>query len=399
MKKEATLPKDEASKKSGGLLQQPKSVWAVAFSCVVAFMGIGLVDPILPALANQLNASNSQVMLLFTSYFLITGLAMLITDMVSSRIGSKWTLLLGLLLIIIFAAAAGASTTINQIIAFRAGWGFGNALFIATALAVIVGSAKGDTDGAIILYEAALGIGIATGPLVGGLLGGISWRGPFIGVAVLMAIGFIAISAFLGPVKRESNDHRSLIAPLKALRHRGLLLMGIIALFYNFGFFTLLAFTPLVLDMNAHMLGLIFFGWGLLLAITSVFVAPRLHERFGIYPSMLAVLISIAAILLIMALGISSNVVVITAVIISGAFLGINNTLITTAVMKIAPVERPVASASYSFVRFFGGGIAPWLAGVLSGIYGNAMPYYVGMIGVLISIFVLYQSRGFLKYI
>jgi MFS transporter, ACDE family, multidrug resistance protein len=37
--------------------RQPKGVWAVAFACVVSFMGIGLVDPILPALASQLKAS------------------------------------------------------------------------------------------------------------------------------------------------------------------------------------------------------------------------------------------------------------------------------------------------------------------------------------------------------
>ena len=33
------------------LLDQPRAAWAVAFACVVAFMGIGLVDPILPTLA------------------------------------------------------------------------------------------------------------------------------------------------------------------------------------------------------------------------------------------------------------------------------------------------------------------------------------------------------------
>lgn len=27
-----------------GLLSQPKAVWAVAFACVISFMGIGLVD-------------------------------------------------------------------------------------------------------------------------------------------------------------------------------------------------------------------------------------------------------------------------------------------------------------------------------------------------------------------
>ena len=42
-------------------------------------MGIGLVDPILPALASQLDASPSQVELLFTSYFAFTGVSMLVT--------------------------------------------------------------------------------------------------------------------------------------------------------------------------------------------------------------------------------------------------------------------------------------------------------------------------------
>ena len=54
------------------LKEQPKAVWAVAFACVIAFMGIGLVDPILPVLAQDLDATPSQVSLLFTSYFAIT---------------------------------------------------------------------------------------------------------------------------------------------------------------------------------------------------------------------------------------------------------------------------------------------------------------------------------------
>ena len=59
--------------------KQPKAVFAVAFACVVSFMGIGLVDPILPALSKQLKASPSQVELLFTSYLVVTAVAMLVT--------------------------------------------------------------------------------------------------------------------------------------------------------------------------------------------------------------------------------------------------------------------------------------------------------------------------------
>ena len=73
-----------------------------------------------------------------------------------------------------FAGLAGASNSIGSIIGFRAGWGVGNALFIATSLAVIVASASGGFAGAIVLYETALGLGIAVGPLVGGTLGEIS---------------------------------------------------------------------------------------------------------------------------------------------------------------------------------------------------------------------------------
>ena len=58
---------------------QPRVVWAVAFACVIAFMGLGLVDPILPGLAKDLHASPSQVELLFSSYILSMGIAMLIT--------------------------------------------------------------------------------------------------------------------------------------------------------------------------------------------------------------------------------------------------------------------------------------------------------------------------------
>ena len=58
--------------------------------------------------------------------------------------------------------------------------------------------------------------------------------------------------------------------------------MAIVAVLYNFGFFTILAYTPLLFGMTAHQLGLIYFGWGLLVALTSVFGAQRLERRFGL---------------------------------------------------------------------------------------------------------------------
>ncbi len=374
------------------ILRQSRAVWAVAFACVIAFMGIGLVDPILKPIADELGASPSQVSLLFTSYMAVMGVAMLVTGVVSTRIGAKRTLLTGLALIVVFAAAAGASDTVGAIVGFRAGWGLGNALFIATALSTIVVSASGSVAQAIILYEAALGLGIAMGPIVGGQLGSIAWRAPFFGVAVLMTVALVA-TAFLLPTTPPAQRRTSLADPFRALRYPGLLTIALTALFYNVGFFTLLAFTPFPLDMSASQIGWIFFGWGILLALTSVWVAPILQRRFGSIPTVLGALSLFAADLAVMALFTEDKAVLVAGVIVAGAFLGINNTVITEAVMGSAPVERPVASAAYSFVRFSGGAVAPYAAGKLGENVSVHAPFWMGAIAVLVGVGVLFVGR------
>ena len=374
------------------MLKQPRAVWAVAFACVIAFMGIGLVDPILKPIADELGASPSQVSLLFTSYMAVMGVAMLITGVVSSQIGAKRTLLLGLALIIVFAGLAGASDSIGAIVGFRAGWGLGNALFIATALSTIVVSSRGSVAQAVILFEAALGLGIAMGPLVGGQLGSIAWRAPFFGVAVLMTIALLA-TAFLLPSTPPTSRRTSLGDPFRALRHPGLLTLALTALFYNMGFFTLLAFTPFPLDMTAMQVGFVFFGWGILLAITSVWVAPVLQRRFGAVPTVLASLTLFALDLAMMALLTDSRAALVVGVVVAGAFLGVNNTVITEAVMGSAPVERPVASAAYSFVRFSGGAVAPYAAGKLGENVSMHAPFWMGSVAVFVGVAILVVGR------
>src|SRR3954470_6886876 len=359
-------------------------------------MGIGLVDPILPALADQLHAPPSQVSLLFISYLVVTAVAMLVTGWVSSRIGAKKTLITGLAVIVVFSALAGLSGSIGGIVGFRAGWGLGNALFIATSLAVIVASATGGFAGAIVLYEAALGLGIAAGPLVGGLLGDISWRGPFFGVATLMAIALLATVVLLDRTPKPARP-TSLGAPLKALRHRSLLTMSLTAVLYNWGFFTMLGYAPYPMELDAVQLGFVFFGWGLLVAFFAVIGAPRLQARFGTAPSLYGALGFFAVLLLLIGLFTDVRWALIACVIASGIVVGINNTLTTQAVMLVSPVERPVASASYGFVRFIGGGLAPFAAGKLAEHFNLHVPFVVGAVAVAMGIGVLATGHRMLS--
>jgi ACDE family multidrug resistance protein len=382
----------DAPVRSGSFFSQPRAVWAVAFACVIAFMGIGLVDPILKDIAVNLDATPSQVSLMFTSYMAIMGVAMLVTGVVSSRIGPKRTLLSGLVLIIVFAALAGSSSSVGTVVGFRAGWGLGNALFVATALATIVMSASGGTAQAIILFEAALGIGIASGPLVGGLLGEHSWRAPFFGVSTLMLIALVATAFFL-PATPPAGRRTSLADPFRALRHKPLLLTALTAVFYNIGFFTILAAGPFALpNASIIQIGWIYFGWGVLVAVTSVFVAPVVQRRVGTVPAVIGTLVLFMLDLLMMAVYADHAAVVVTGIVLSGAFIGNNNTLITETVMGVAPVERPVASAAYSFVRFCGGAIGPYVALKLFGLPPQVhvhAPFVFGAVMVAIGVAIM----------
>ena len=110
-------------------------------------------------------------------------------------------------------------------------------------------SASGSVGQAIILFEAALGLGIAAGPLSAAR----SARSP----------GAARSSASPSLMRRPRRDRVPAAehpgrggarrSPTRSARcaTRGLLTIALTALFYNLGFFTLLAFTPFPLDLTA----------------------------------------------------------------------------------------------------------------------------------------------------
>ena len=157
--------------------------------------------------------------------------------------------------------------------------------------------------------------------------------------------------------------------------------MALTALCYNWGFFTILGYAPFPMELSPIKLGLVFFGWGIIVAVFAVFGAPWLQRRLGIARTMYANLFVFALISLGIAIWTLNKPVLIILVIVSGIVCGVNNTVTTQAVMTVSPVERPVASAAYSFVRFIGGGLAPYVAGRLVLAFNIHVPFYIGRRG------------------
>ncbi|MBZ8177755.1 MFS transporter [Corynebacterium poyangense] len=350
-------------------------------------MGLGLVDPILPTIARQLNASAGQTELLFTSYLFITAIVMFFSAWVSTRIGIRRTLILGVAVIVTFATLCTIAGSVNHIIGFRAGWGLGNALFVSTALSAIV-SATSHATMAVMFYEAAVGLGFAFGPLLGGLLGEVSWRGPFAGTAILMGCALIAIVIFFQTQSTTSTPPLQFFDGLRGAFHPGMRWLALGALFFNFSFIMMLVYSPFPVEHAASIagihftpihLGFVFFGWGTGLAISSVWVAPKFAASFGTQSVLLTAILSVAVVHILMALFSTRVTPLIVVVIIGGFCVGIVNTLLTTVSMSDTGLSRPVASSAYSGVRFIGSALAPTLVGPLEN-FGMAAPLWIAAI-------------------
>ena len=116
-----------------------------------------------------MGASGAEVELLFTTYLIVMSVAMLVSGVLSARFGNKRVIIAGLSIVVVMALLAGLSNSILELAIVRGGWGFGNALFTSTALAVIVGLSSGAPAKRSCSTRPRSGLGIAGGPLLGGL--------------------------------------------------------------------------------------------------------------------------------------------------------------------------------------------------------------------------------------
>jgi ACDE family multidrug resistance protein len=387
-----TAPPASTASAPPRLLSQPSAVWAIAFAAMVAFMGIGLVGPILPTVAADLHATPVQTSLLFTSYLAVTASAMFFTSWLSTRIGTRAVMIIGLAVIALAAVGCAVSPTVGALIAFRAVWGLGNALFLSTALASIVSASGGRSEHAVILYEAALGIGLAVGPLVGGLLGQIGWFAPFWGTASLFAVGVVALVALVHDPGR-SGRRSALSAPFRAFADRGLLAISVVAFLYNAGFFVTLSYTPYALELPAIGIGLVMMGFGIGLAIAGGVIAPRLTRRFSVVRVLFAFLVAFAATHVAASLSAGFRPALIVCVVLLGVEIGAVNTILTEAAMEATRLPRAVASSAYSGFRFFGGAIGAPVGTSLAAL-GVGAPFGAAAVAAALAAVLLFAFRG-----
>ena len=178
--------------------------------CLAAFIisvDVTIVNVALPTLVRKLGASTTQLQWIVDAYSLVFAALVLAAGSLSDRLGRKGVLLIGLAVFAVGSLTGAFSGTIAELIASRAFMGLGAALMFPSTLSLLVNvfTERGERAMAIGLWGATTGIGIATGPIVGGWLLERYWWGSIFAFMAIVAAGIAVLVAVWVPGSRDPS--------------------------------------------------------------------------------------------------------------------------------------------------------------------------------------------------
>jgi EmrB/QacA subfamily drug resistance transporter len=156
-----------------------------------------------------LGASQSQLEWAINSYTLVFAGLLFTFGVVGDRIGRKRMLMLGLASFGLFSLMTAYSHSPDQLVWARAAMGLGAAAVMPQTLSIISNVFDpAERPRAIGIWAVAVGIGIAIGPIVGGLLLAHFWWGSVFLINVPFTAASVAAIALLVPESKNPNPGR-----------------------------------------------------------------------------------------------------------------------------------------------------------------------------------------------
>jgi EmrB/QacA subfamily drug resistance transporter len=187
--------------------------WVILGVLVVGLLAIVIDNTVLnvalktiasPASEGGIGASQSQLEWAINSYTLVFAGLLFTFGVVGDRIGRKRVLMAGLFLFGLGSLFSAYSHSPDQLVAARAVMGLGGAAVMPQTLSIIANVFEpGERARAIGIWTSAVGIGVATGPVLGGLLLTHFWWGSVFLINVPVTIAGAVAALLLVPESRN----------------------------------------------------------------------------------------------------------------------------------------------------------------------------------------------------
>lgn len=211
--------------------REPMILLALMATAYIVTVEITIMNVALPTLTRDLSATTTELQWVVDAYNLFLGAFVLAAGSLSDRQGRKGALLIGMGILVSASLVGAWVDTSIGLIAARAVMGLGAALMLPTTLSILANAftERRARARAIGLWGASTGLGVATGPIVGGWLLGRYWWGSIFAFLAFLTVAVAVLVVFFVPTSRDPKtppiDWRGL--SLSSLGF-GVLVLGII---------------------------------------------------------------------------------------------------------------------------------------------------------------------------
>ena len=172
----------------------------LCLSLLIVTLDNTILNVVLPTLVRDMHASVSELQWIVDAYGLVFASLLLVAGSLADRIGRKRTYVAGLLIFIMGSTWAAYSGSIGMLIAARASMGVGAAMIMPSTLSIITTmfTDSRERQRAFGFWAGTSGVGLALGPIIGGLLLAYFWWGsvflvnvPIVAVSLVCAIPLV----------------------------------------------------------------------------------------------------------------------------------------------------------------------------------------------------------------
>lgn len=362
----------------------------------IAFLGIGLVIPVLPTIMNELEISGSVVGYMVAAFAIVQLLVSPVAGRWVDNYGRKRMIVIGLFIFGGSEFLFGIGKTVEMLFISRMLGGV-SAAFIMPAVTAFIAdvTTTKQRSKALGYMSAAISTGFIIGPGLGGFLAEFGARVPFFVAAVLGGLAAV-LSFFLlkEPERSEEADQQGSEKSGFRTIFKPIYFIAFILIFVSS--FGLAAFESLFSLFVDHKFGftpkdiaIVIMGGGILGAVAQIFLFDRLAQKIGeIALIRYCLLLSVVLVFTMTIVGRYMSILLTTFFLFVG--FDLIRPAITTYLSKVAGNEQGFVGGMNSTFTSLGNIFGPILGGMLFDMNVN-YPYYfstfVLMLGYIIALF------------
>jgi EmrB/QacA subfamily drug resistance transporter len=208
--------------------------WTLITLCIcITVIGVDntILNVALPSIVRHLQASGSELELMVDSYTIVFACLLLTAGSLGDRYGRRRALMLGLAWFGTFSAVASFAGSPTQLIVDRGLMGLGGAFIFPTTLSVLTNTFHDQRERAqaIGVWAGVSGLGIALGPLAGGLLvERFGWGSVFLVNVPICAVALVMSSQFVPETSAKADSPLDPLAAVLSIVGLASLLYGVI---------------------------------------------------------------------------------------------------------------------------------------------------------------------------